>query len=48
MKKVICIALALILVLSCFAGCSKKSSGYRIAIVQQLEHSSLDEIRHSV
>ena len=48
MKKVICIALAMILVLSCFAGCSKKNSGYRIAIVQQLEHSSLDEIRHSV
>ena len=48
MKKVICIALALILVLSCFAGCSRKSSGYRIAIVQQLGHSSLDEIRHSV
>lgn len=48
MKKVICIALAMILMLSCFAGCSKKSEGYRIAIVQQLEHSSLDEIRHSV
>lgn len=48
MKKVICIALAMILMLSCFAGCSKKSDGYRIAIVQQLEHSSLDEIRHSV
>ena len=48
MKKVICIALAMILVLSCLAGCSKKSPGYRIAIVQQLDHSSLDEIRHSV
>ena len=48
MKKTICVLLAVMMILACFAGCSEKSSGYKVAIVQQLEHSSLDEIRHSI
>ena len=48
MKKLFCVLLSVILILACFAGCSKKSDGYRVAIVQQLEHSSLDEIRLAV
>ena len=47
MKKFICIMLTVLLTLSLFAGCgTKKDDGVlRIAIIQQLDHSSLDEIR---
>ena len=47
MKKFICIMLTVLLTLSLFAGCgAKKDDGVlRIAIIQQLDHSSLDEIR---
>ncbi len=50
MKKVICLILCVLLALSLFTACgSSESSGtYKIAIVQQLDHSSLDEIRHAV
>ena len=46
MKKLICVMLTLILTLS-FAGCGAKADDgvIHVAIVQQLDHSSLDEIR---
>ena len=51
MKKFICVMLTALLVLSCFAACGSKSADdgiLRIAIIQQLDHSSLDEIRLAV
>ena len=50
MKKFICVMLTVILTLSLFAGCSEKADDgiINVAIVQQLDHSSLDEIRLAV
>ena len=50
MKKLICVMLTLVLALSCFSACSEKADDgiIRIAIVQQLDHSSLDEIRLAI
>ena len=52
MKKMFAMILALAMVMSLFAGCGaaeKKDDGvYNIAIVQQLDHSSLDEIRVAI
>ena len=50
MKKMLCVILTAVMVFSLFAGCSNnsKSSGYRIAIVQQMDHASLDEIRVAI
>ena len=50
MKKVISICMVLVMSLLLFAGCTdeKQEGTYRIAIVQQLDHSSLDEIRQAV
>lgn len=51
MKKVICLILTAVLILSVFAGCAagKTEKGkYTVAIVQQLDHASLDEIRTAV
>ncbi len=50
MKKFICVMLTAILTLSLFAGCGAKADDgvIRVAIVQQLDHSSLDEIRHAI
>ena len=52
MKKMIALVLSLIMVLSLFAGCGaaeKKDDGvFNVAIVQQLDHSSLDEIRVAI
>ena len=50
MKKLICVMLTVILTLSCFAGCSEKADDgvINVAIVQQLDHSSLDEIRFAI
>ena len=49
MKKLISVLLAALLVLGIFAGCGgKTASGYRIAVVQQLDHPSLDEIRTAI
>ncbi len=56
MKKFIALALAVIMTASLFAGCAKEESAtptghpesYKVAIVQQLDHSSLDEIRTAV
>jgi len=46
MKKFICVMLTVILTLSLFSGCGAKADDgiLRIAIVQQLDHSPLDEI----
>ena len=50
MKKLICVMLTAILVLSLFTGCGAKADDgvINVAIVQQLDHSSLDEIRHAI
>ena len=50
MKKLFCVMLTVILALSCFAGCSEKADDgvINVAIVQQLDHSSLDEIRFAI
>ena len=50
MKKYICVMLTIILVLSCFAGCSEPAGDnvLRVAIVQQLDHASLDEISDAI
>ena len=50
MKKIICVMLTVILTLSLFAGCGAKADDgvINVAVVQQLDHSSLDEIRHAI
>ena len=50
MKKIICGMLTAILTLSLFAGCGAKADDgiINVAVVQQLDHSSLDEIRHAI
>ncbi len=56
MKKVISLILSVIMIASLFAGCAKEEAttptgnpnSYKVAIVQQLDHSSLDEIRTAV
>lgn len=52
MKKVISVILSVAFLLSLLTGCSQsgksEKSGYRVAVVQQLDHPSLDEIRTAV
>lgn len=51
MKKLFCAALSVLMSLSLLAGCGaapKNDGSKKIAIVQQLDHSSLDEIRLAV
>ena len=59
MKKVISLILSVLIIASLFAGCSSSGStqtedgivsadGFKVAIVQQLDHSSLDEIRLAI
>ena len=50
MKKLICVMLTAILALSLFAGCGATADDgiYKIAIVQQLDHASLNEIRTAI
>ena len=50
MKKIICVMLTVLLALSCFTACSEPSDDgvINVAIVQQLDHSSLDEIRLAI
>jgi len=50
MKKLICVMLTVLLTLSLFAGCGAKADDgtIKVAIVQQLDHSSLDEIRLAI
>ena len=47
MKKMICVMLTVLMIASLFAGCGTKADDgvINVAIVQQLDHSSLDEIR---
>lgn len=49
MKKMISVLLIAAMILTLFAACgSKKSDTLKIAVVQQLDHASLDEIRIAV
>ena len=50
MKKLICVLISIAMITALFAGCgaAKDDGVTRIAIVQQLDHSSLDEIRVAI
>ena len=50
MKKFICVMLTVILTLSLFSGCGAKTDDgiINVAIIQQLDHASLDEIRNAI
>ena len=50
MKKLICVLISVAMIAALFAGCgaAKDDGVTRIAIVQQLDHSSLDEIRVAI
>ena len=50
MKKLICVLISIAMITALFAGCgaAKDDGVTRIAIVQQLDHSSLDEIRLAI
>lgn len=50
MKKYLCLILGVVLAISLLAGCGEGTADgiYRIAIVQQLDHTSMDQIRDAV
>ena len=50
MKKLFCVMLTTMMILSLFAGCGAAADDgmIKIAIVQQMDHSSLDEIRLAI
>ena len=50
MKKLICVLISVFMIVSLFAGCGSAADDgkTRVAIVQQLDHSSLDEIRLAI
>ena len=50
MKKLICVMLTIMMAISLFAGCGSAADDgvYKIAIVQQLDHASLNEIRDAI
>jgi putative ABC transport system substrate-binding protein len=55
MKKVLCVAIALVLALAAFTGCGEKKEDakeetktIKIAIVQPMSHTSLDQIRDTI
>ena len=50
MKKLICVMLTVMMLVSMLAGCGAPADDgvYKIAIIQQLPHSSLDEIRFAI
>ena len=50
MKKLICVMLTVLMIASLFAGCGGTADDgvYKIAIVQQLDHASLNEIRAAI
>ena len=50
MKKFICVMLTVILALSCFTACGEKADDgiINVAIIQQLDHPSLEEIRLAI
>ena len=51
MKKVISVLLSLVMMICVFTGCAAdrdSSDGFTVAVVQQMDHSSLDEIRTAI
>ena len=50
MKKLICVMLTVLMTLSLFVGCGAKADDgiIKVAVIQQLDHSSLDEIRVAI
>ena len=50
MKKLICVMLTVLMITALFAGCGASADDgvYKIAIVQQLDHASLNEIRAAI
>ena len=48
MKKMICLVLVLVLSLGLLAGCGGDDGSFQVAIVQQMDHPSLDEIRIAI
>ena len=50
MKKLICVMLTIMMIISLFTGCGNTADEgiYKIAIVQQLDHASLNEIRAAI
>ena len=50
MKKLICVMLTVLMIAALFAGCGTTADDgvYKIAIVQQLDHASLNEIRNAI
>ena len=50
MKKLICVVLSLLMTVSLFAGCDsgKSDDTYKVAIVLQMDHPSLEEISNAV
>lgn len=49
MKKLICMILVAVMALSLFAGCVQEDDGItKIAVVRQLDHSSMDEIQNAI
>ena len=50
MKKLICVMLTVLMIACLFAGCGETADDgvYKIAIVQQLDHASLNEIRAAI
>ena len=51
MKKVISVLLSLVMMTCVFTGCAASddsSDGFTVAVVQQMDHSSLDEIRTAI
>ncbi len=50
MKKIICVMLTVILALSCFTACGETADDgiINVAIIQQLDHPSLEEIRLAI
>ena len=50
MKKLFCVMLTVLMIASLFAGCGASADDgiYKIAIVQQLDHASLNEIRDAI
>ena len=48
MKKMMCLVLVLVLSLGLLAGCGEDADSFQVAIVQQMDHPSLDEIRIAI
>ncbi len=50
MKKVISLVLAIVMILGAMSACSSSDQGktLKIAVVQQMDHASLDEIRNAI